>query len=292
LNIGSRLPAVLAGDLVGTVVKNGPDACFPVGTHVFSQMLFKLPTGGGLQEYTIINGLYTAAVPAGITDDEAALYPINAVTSAMSLFSSAGFGLPFPGTSEAAAFDYTSQKVVIIGGGTNTGKLAIQFARLASIGTIIVIASPSGAALLKSFGATHVIARQDSDIESQVRRIVGDELLYVYDAFSSGEQSLGVSLLSNSKKGIFVHNAGGNASEAVLAKKKGGVETKHVQGFSDFIPEFGQLFWKQFPIWLETGEVKPLKYKVIEGLDAAKVNEALDEYGEGRSGERYHVRIA
>jgi NADPH2:quinone reductase len=84
-------------------------------------MLFKLPTGGGLQEYTIINGLYTAAVPAGITDDEAALYPINAVTSAMSLFSSAGFGLPFPGTSEAAAFDYTSQKVVIIGGGTNTG---------------------------------------------------------------------------------------------------------------------------------------------------------------------------
>jgi NADPH2:quinone reductase len=105
-------------------------------------MLFKLPTGGGLQEYTIINGLYTAAVPSSISDDEAALYPINAVTSAMSLFSSAGFGWPFPGTPEAASFDYTSQKVVIIGGGTNTGKLAIQFARLAGIGTIIAIASP------------------------------------------------------------------------------------------------------------------------------------------------------
>jgi NADPH2:quinone reductase len=209
----------------------------------------------------------------------------------MSLFSAAGFGLPFPGTPEAVGFDYTSQKVVIIGGGTNTGKLAIQLANLAGIGTIIAIASPFGEPLLKSFGATHVIARQYSDIESQVRHIVGDELLYVYDTFTSGDQSLGVSLLSNSKKGIFVHVTPGKASDAVLAKKKGGIETKHVRGFSDFFPQFGQLFWKQFPIWLETGEIKPLKYKVIEGLDASKVNEALDEYREGKGGERYHVRI-
>lgn len=142
-------------------------------------MLFHLPQSGSLQEYTIINGLYTAVVPAGISDEEAALYPINAVTAAMALFSTAGLGLPFPGTPESDSFDYASQKLVIIGGGTSTGKLAIQFARLAGIGTIIITASPSSAVLLKSFGATHVIARQDPDIEEQVRRIVGDELLYV-----------------------------------------------------------------------------------------------------------------
>lgn len=223
---------------------------------------------------------------------EAALYPINAVTTAMSLFTAAGLALPFPGTAEAASFDYASQKVVIVGGGTNLGKLAVQMAKLAGVGTIIAIASPSGAALLKSFGATHVIARQDSDIEDQVRRIVGDELLYVYDTITTSDQSLGASLLSNSKKGVFVRVLDGEISEAVLAKKKEGVDIKRIKGFSSLIPEFGQLFWKEFPGWLESGKITPLKYKVIEGLDAAKVNGALDEYKEGKGGDRYHVRVA
>jgi NADPH2:quinone reductase len=288
-NIGERLPAILAGDLVGTVIKNGPNADFPLGTHVFSQMLLHLPQGGGLQEYTIINGLYTAIVPASISDEEAALYPINAVTTAMALFSTAGLGLPFPGTTESESFDYASQKLVIIGGGSNTGKLAIQFARLAGIGIIITTASLSSAALLRSFGATHVIARQDPDIEEQVRHIVGDELLYVYDTFSS-DHSLGISLLSSSQKGTLIHNASGQADEAVLSKKSG-VEYRHIRGFSHFIPEFGQMFWKQFPIWLETGEIMPVKYKVIDGLDSVRVNEALDEYREGTGGDRYHVRM-
>lgn len=291
-NIGSRLPAIISGDLVGTVVKNGPKASFPIGAHVFSQTLFTSPTSGGLQEYTVINGTYAAVVPAGVSDVEAALYPINAVTTAMSLFTTAGCNLPLPGTPEAASFDYASQKLVIVGGGTNLGKLAVQMAKLAGIGTIIAIASPSGAALLKSFGATHVIARQDSDVEDQVRRIVGDELLYVYDTITTGDQSLGVSLLSNSKKGVFAHVVDGEISEAVLAKKKAGVETKRIKGFSSLIPEFGQLFWKEFPGWLESGKITPLKFKVIEGLDAAKVNGALDEYRDGKGGDRYHVRVA
>ena len=291
-NIGSRLPAVLSGDLVGTVAEKGSNVAFPIGTHVFSQSLFELPRGGGLQEYTIINSLYTAEVPAGISDEEAALYPINATTSAIALFTAFGLGIPFPGTPESASFDYGSQKLAIIGGGTNTGRLAIQFAHLAGIGTIVVVASSSSAAELKSLGATHVIPRQDSDIEEQVRRIVGDELVYVYDTFTFGNHNLGVSLLSSSKKGKFIHNTPGKAEEAVLAAKKGGVECRHVQGFSHAIPEFGQMFWKQLPIWLETGKITPLKYKVIDGLDSAKVNAALDEYKEGRGGKRYHVRLA
>jgi NADPH2:quinone reductase len=270
---------------------NGSNASFPIGAHVFSQGLLRRPMSGGLQEYTVIDGRYAATVPAGISDTTAALYPINAVTAAMSLFSAAGFAWPFPGTPEAAGFDYAAQKVVIMGGGSNVGRLAIQFARLAGIGTIIAVASASGTELLKRLGATHVVSRQASDVEAQVRGIVADELTYVYDTFTKGDQSLGVSLLSDSKKGTFVHITAGAVSEAVLARKNGGIEVKFVQGISSAIPDFGELFWKQFPTWLETGKVKPLKYKIIEGLDAAKVNEVLDEYREGRGGERYHVQL-
>lgn len=263
-----------------------------VGSHVLSQQLYQYPTGGGLQEYTLINPLYAVVVPSGISDIEAALYPINAMTSAVGLFTVNGLNIPFPGTPESKSFDYASQKLVIIGGGSNTGKLAIQFGKIAGIGTIITTASLSSAEELKSYGASHVIARQAPNVEEQVRAIVGDELLYVYDTFSAGDISLGVSLLSNSKKGTIAHLLIGTANETVTAQKKAGFEAKRLQGFSHAIPEFGQMFWKQFPSWLESGKVKPLRYKVIEGLDADKVNKALDEYRDGKGGDRYHVRIS
>ncbi len=284
------LPAVIAGNIVGTVIANGSAAHFPIGAHVFSQALLELPHSGGLQEYTIVNSLYTAVVPASISDMQAALYPINAVTSAMALFSEAGLGLPFPGSSKSEGFDYAAQKLVILGGASSTGKMAIQFARLAGIGTIVTTASSSSAALLKSFGATHVIARQDLDIEDQVRRIVGDELIYAYETYSS-DPNLGLSLLSNSQKGTLINNDTGKADEAVLSKKKGGVEYRQIKGFSAFIPEFGQMFWKEFPVWLGSGKIIPLTYKVIDGLDGARVNEALDKYKDGKGGDRYHVHM-
>lgn len=292
LGIGSRLPAVISGDIVGEIVKKGPSSTFQIGDHVFSQMVFSLNQAGGLQEYTILNGEYAAVVPAGIADTEVALYPINLVTAVMSFFSAAGFGLPLPETPDAAGFDYSSQKVVIIGGGSNIGKLSVQLARFAGFGTIIAVASASSAELLKSLGATHVIARQDANIEEQVRAVVGDDLLCVYDTFTFGDLSLGASLLSNCKKGTFVYNGTGQIPEAILEKKTAGLEEKRILGFSHFIPEFGRLFWSKISGWLAEGKIQPLAYKTIEGLDADKVNFALDEYAAGRSGERYHIRIA
>ncbi|KAJ5248856.1 Dehydrogenase [Penicillium chermesinum] len=263
LGIGERLPWVLSGDIVGEVIEGGPQNKFPLGTHIFSQMIFQLPQSGGLQEYTILNSEYAAEVPKTIPDTEAALYPINIVTAAISLFSEKGFGFPLPETPEAQGFDYASQKVAIIGG-------------VSGGGTIIVTASPSSTELLKSFGATHVISRHDSDVEEQVRAIVGDELLYVYDTFNFGSLDLAASLLSNSKRGTL---------------KKAGFEEKRTLGFSNLIPAFGKALWTKLPEWLANGKIKPLEYKTIDGLDADKVNAALDEYAAGRSGVRYHVRV-
>ncbi|KAJ6150957.1 Dehydrogenase [Penicillium chermesinum] len=208
LGIGERLPWVLSGDIVGEVIEGGPQNKFPLGTHIFSQMIFQLPQSGGLQEYTILNSEYAAEVPKTIPDTEAALYPINIVTAAISLFSEKGFGFPLPETPEAQGFDYASQKVAIIGGVSGGGH-------------IIVTASPSSTELLKSFGATHVISRHDSDVEEQVRAIVGDELLYVYDTFNFGSLDLAASLLSNSKRGTLVFNVMGPVSEAVFGAEEG-----------------------------------------------------------------------
>ncbi|KAG4441190.1 hypothetical protein IFR05_003308 [Cadophora sp. M221] len=296
-NVGSNLPAILAFDLVGKVVRAGPNtSAFPIGSKIFSQALFSIANNlsGGLQEYTLVDERLSALVPKNISDADAAVFPINAFTSATALFASnganAGFGFPFPGTPESKTFDYKSIALVIVGGGTACGKFAVQFARIAGIGTIIVTASLSSEKELRDYGATHFLDRKASDLVAQVRALVGDDLVYVYDTFNRGDHTFSVSLLSNAKRGTLLHLVPGKADEDVAAQKKAGFDERMLSGSSTNHPDLAVLFWKVFPEWVEKGEIKLLQYNIIEGLDADKVNAALDGYRDGKF-DRWHVRM-
>lgn len=310
MDISSRLPAVLSWDVVGTVISNGPNAALPIGSRVFSQanvltwdaipretaesfsaesrifsqVSVKNALGGGLQEYTTLKARNVSQVPSNISDVEASTLPVNSFTSGVSLFGSAGLNIPLPGTPESDGFDYTSKKLVIIGGGTNCGKLGIQFASIARIGTIIATASSSSAEELKGYGATHVIDRRASNVKEQIRAIVGDELIYVYDTINVGDYSLAVSILSNSKRGTLLRLIPGEAKiqDAVEAAKSQGWEDKVIFGTPVAYPEFADIFHKAFVSWLEQGLIKPPKYNIIEGLNADEINKAIDDIRDGR----------
>ncbi|KAH6678025.1 putative alcohol dehydrogenase [Halenospora varia] len=284
------LPAIIGGDLAGTVVKNGPNTSqFPVGSHVFAQCI--TIHQGGLQEYAVVDARFAMIVPKNISDLDAVLFPINAFTSACSLFDpEQGVGLPFPGSEASKGFDYKSQKVVIIGGGTNTGKLGIMMLKIAGVGTIVTTASMSGAQELKGYGATHVIDRKASDVKEQILKIVGNDLIYVYDTFSAGDAlSASVALLSNDKKGRVIRLLSGEVSDAVAKEKKAGFETTQTFGAASAHPELAAEYVKVFPKWVESGEIKVLKYGVVKGLDADGINAVLDRYIE--HGERHHVQF-
>ncbi len=72
--------------------------------------------------------------------------------------------------------------------------MASQIARLAVVLTIVTTTSLSSAKELKAYGATHVTSRQASDIEEQMRSIVGGELIYVLDCTPVGIHNLALSL--------------------------------------------------------------------------------------------------
>lgn len=287
-----QFPAVIAFDIAGVVVKAGKDVTsFPIGSHVLAHASIQYATCGGLQEYSIVDSQYSALLPQNINDVDAVAVPTGTVTSALSLFSPMGFGIPFPGTPEAEGFDYKSQKIVIVGGGTNTGKFGIQLARIAGIGTIIAVAGRTGQVELKELGATHVISRHASDIESQVREIVGDELLYVYDTYNSTEGLVhSVNLLSRSRRGKLVRLVRGPPVASANGIEGAGFEEKQIIGFSSGIPAFGAMLWKQLQEWIEEERLKFPKYSVVDGLDVDKVNAALDDL-KLKSGKRWHVRV-
>ncbi len=48
-------------------------------------------------------------------------------------------------------------------------------------------------------------------------------------------------------------------------------------GASDMYSDLADVFWKTFSRWAEEGKIVASQVKVIEGLDADKINEVLDE---------------
>ena len=153
-------------------------------------------------------------MPATLTDDQVVTLPVNAVTSFIALFHPiSGFGNPAPlfieekdknsSHCEAAA----QMTIVIIGAGTNVGKLAVQFAKLAGVASIIGVASISRSEELRQLGATDVIDRNlsISEIAAQVHAAAGgaENVTQVYDC-ASWTFELEVALLPIETPSVFL----------------------------------------------------------------------------------------
>lgn len=157
-------PQVLGHDIAGRVEKLGPTTQgtpkLNVGDHVFAHANFipgdTLTDCGGLQEYAIVDSRFAARVDeSGLTDAEASTMPVCAMAAFIALFHSTGFGLPIPQSgpqSQGHAGD--GKALLIIGGGSNCGRFAVQFAKMSGFSQILTTASPRNTSELRDLGAT------------------------------------------------------------------------------------------------------------------------------------------
>lgn len=294
------LPYIPAHDIAGKVLTVGPGAGaakYKVGEHVYAQA--KLTADQvfidfyGLQEYALVDVRFAAKVAdTGLTDDEAATTPVNVASLFVAMFHHTGFGLPVPGTEEAKRIDLSDEAILIIGAGSNCGRSGVEFAKMAGFGTIIAHAGLSNEAELKAMGATHFINRHADNALGLIRSIVGDNLLYAVDVVNWGpQQGLGIAALSNSKKGTLITllPPDGEFDSSEIGPKEAGFERRMTFGKMAIIPGFAPEFWTRISRWLKEGSISPGRFKVMDGLDADKVNAALDSYRDG-SGFKVHIR--
>lgn len=296
LFIKDHLPASLTNDIVGTVTKLGsaiPDGVVSVGDRVVSHGGFGDKINqNGLQEYAIADIGAFARVPDSISNDEAATLPTNIIAPLVALFVS--LEIPAPWTEAAKDFDYAGMTLLVLGGGSNCGKFGVQLAKLAGIGRIVVVGGPEQE--LESYGATHILDRHGGyDIVlKHIRDVVGDELVYAYDAINLPEdQPLGLNALSSTKKGLFARlRAMSPVDETKVVGKKAGFEVRNVFGSSQAHPELSRGFWERVPAWLEEGKIKPPPFVVKEGgLRQEMVNEVLDAYRAGIPVTKTHIHL-
>lgn len=298
---------MLGNDIAGVVEKlgSGVTADLHPGDHVFGQTNYdhaSLSDQCGLQEYCLLDVYAVAKVPAGLTDDNGASLVCNIIAPFWAIFGADGLNLPFPfpidnndsSTTAQKPRDYSQETIVIIGGGSNCGKYAVQSCALAGFGTICATAGPANEAELRSYGVTHIIDRHAPDVAQQIRDTVGNELIYAFDAVNT-DHTLGVSVLSASKQGTLACIVPGkpeNGDDAV-GVKAAGYRDRFTQGKAHAQPELCRRFWTALPEWMAEGKIRATAWDVLEGgLDSGKVNKVLDSYRNGDWPEKQvHVHL-
>lgn len=296
--IADKLPAVLGMDVVGRVVAVGEGVTrYAVGERVVMQS--SLEAGNpqnALQEYAVVDVDLSAAVPASVSDDGAATLPCNVIAPLVALFGPHTLAFPAPWTAAASHFDYAAQTLLVVGGGTSCGKLGVQLARLAGVGRIVVVGGD--AALLRSYGATHVVSRHggDATVLASIRDIVADELVYAYDAYNEAPgQHLALNALSRTKRGVLARLlTTGDPDPDRIHPKAQGYEVRNVYGSSHLYRDLAGAFWARLSGYLADGRIQPLtSFEAFEsGLDADKVNEVLDRYRDGKTVVKPHFHIS
>jgi NADPH2:quinone reductase len=302
LLIADKLPAILSKDVVGFVTQVGDGVtAFQVGDRVMSLGSGAVADSSqsGLQEYALVDVVNCARIPGNISDEEAvrffakhhgsavanfslqATFPTNVSAAFVALFDVLGLPAPWQdGESRPSS-------LLIVGGGSNCGKFAVQLAKLAKIQTIVVVGGDETA--LRKLGATHVIDRHLSEdaVVAKVREAAGNDLSYALDAVNMPD-GLGLALraLSDCRPGKVARLLPVGEVEDIR-----GHELLDVLGlFLYRMPECVAM-WERLTGWMAAGAICPTSFSMLEGLDADSVNAALDGYRDGTNRNKPQIRL-
>lgn len=158
----SRETQVQLGDRIGGLVH---------GCNTYS------PRDGGFAEYAEIKDGIFAHLPASWSWGQGATLGAGITTAAQGLFQA--LQLPLPDQPAPKPFP-----VLIYGGGTATGCLAIQFARLSGL-QVITLASPNQFDRLKQLGADVCYDYHVEGVGKQIHHDTKGELMHAFDVITN-----------------------------------------------------------------------------------------------------------
>lgn len=280
--------ATIGSECCGEVVDVAEEGCerFKVGDRiagcVFISCTEVMPNAGCLAEYALVKGDAQFSVDAlgdAVQEEQTAGLGIAFSTAFHGLYHT--MKLPWP---EAGA-PGTRDAVLIYGGTTTTGLIAIQLAKLSGL-KVLTTCSPKNFDLVRSLGADHVFDYKDAAVcISDMRALVGDDLKYVLDCFGASEAPRICGEVIGSNDGIHV-----SVSPRVPAQKDKDVAFHFTQGqkalgepflfMGQVTPPDAKAFedWKTFILLCERlireGKIKLIPAKVVGSFES--VADTLD----------------
>lgn len=277
-------PGAIAGcDYAGVVEEVGKDVSrYKVGDRVAGFV-----RGGDPADHS--NGAFAERIKAkeginlkiaeSISFEDAATLGVGITTVAQGLYQELGLPLPPAKVGEPTT-------VLIYGGSTATGTLAIQYAKLTGC-EVIATSSPHNFDLLRKLGADQVFNYKDADCGAQIRKATNDKLKLAFDCIAEGNSfDITAAALSST---------GGHMSALLPVKEypRSDVKTNFTfaytalgEAYNDKFKasqedyEFGVKFWKQAEEWFNSGKVKAHPIEVRKGLE--NVPQGLQDLKDGK----------
>ncbi|MBY8881081.1 NADPH:quinone oxidoreductase family protein [Actinacidiphila acidipaludis] len=151
-------PFGLGEEAAGEVVAAPAGSRFAVGERVTGITAF-LEGWGGYAEYAYLREESTMRVPAGMTDEEAAGFPI-------------AFRTAYAGLVERAPVE-AGQTLLVLGAAGSSGGAALQLGKALGATVIAVAGSQEKLDLCTRFGADHPINHRTEDLPSRIADLTG-----------------------------------------------------------------------------------------------------------------------
>jgi NADPH:quinone reductase-like Zn-dependent oxidoreductase len=178
----------------GVVEKAGPDSPFQVGDAVCGISPVVLPMSssyGTHQDLAVARSELLHKIPNGVSSKDASALCMAANTAADALFNIIGLGLPAAGVS---GIDPTGQGILIWGGASSVGNMAIQMAKAAGFNYIFTTASSKNHKALRQLGATHTFNYRSSHVVEDIQEAqnaLGTSLTIAFDTVGKGTMGHG-----------------------------------------------------------------------------------------------------
>ncbi|KAF9037646.1 chaperonin 10-like protein [Panaeolus papilionaceus] len=262
-----QYPVILGLEFAGDIEEIGEGVTgFEKGDKVFSQADWT-NVKGGFQQYAIALAVTTVKIPDGFTYDEMASIPEGLSTAYAGLFDPSPHGLALSApVSHEVRMKHAGQPILILGGASSVGQMAIQLARLCNLSPIITTASLSNAEALKELGATHVIDRNLplSDLASNVSTILGSSSGPLEIAFDA------VALQDTQEAALSILAPGGRLALVLppVVPAPEGKSVIFVVGalrMPQNITTLEPLYRDHVSSWVSEGLIKPNRVEIISG---------------------------
>ncbi|PYI04436.1 zinc-binding oxidoreductase [Aspergillus sclerotiicarbonarius CBS 121057] len=175
-------PGVLVGcDYAGVVQEVGKDVkkAFKKGDRIcgFAHGSNAVqPEDGTFAEFIVVKGDLQYKISDNVSFEEAATLGLGVTTAALGLYQSLRLALPTEPLPQPAP-------ILIYGGSTATGTLAIQFAKLSGY-EVLTTCSPRNFDQVEKMGADKVFDYNDPSSADAIRQITGDSLTLAFDTIS------------------------------------------------------------------------------------------------------------
>ncbi|KAF4554596.1 Trans-enoyl reductase ACTTS2-like protein [Elsinoe fawcettii] len=256
------------------------------------------PEDGTFAEYAVMKGDLATKIPDSLSFEDASTLGVGVSTVGQGLYQSLKLHLPGEG-------DGKGEYVLVYGGSTATGTLAIQYAKLSGY-KVLSTNSPHNDELVKSLGAEKSFNYKDADAGKQIREYTGGKLSKVFDTISEGDSPAisAEAIGDNGGKISFLLQVGRDKVpnekieiQTTLAYSVTGEGFKFGPQAIEFPPnpadfEFAKKFWGLTEKLLAEGKIKthPADKR---GGGIEKITEGLKDLQEGRvSGKKIVYTLA